>query len=111
MQEPIATPPSRSASAQDPRTASGGQHPERPTGSNPAPSLSIRRGTVSGTPGSRAPPAEETGDSEEEVAPSPNLKRAFTRLQSKASPGSSLLVEGLDIDGKERSTSKKPQPS
>ena len=80
MEEPATTPPSRSASARDPRTTSGGQHSQQPAGSNLAPSSSIRRGTVSGTPGSRAPPAEETGDSEEEVAPSPNLRRAFTRL-------------------------------
>ena len=80
MQEPAATPPSKSASARDPRTASGGQHSGRPAGSNPAPSPSIRRGTVVGTPGSRAPPGEETCDSEEEVVPSPNQRRAFTRL-------------------------------
>ena len=45
------------------------------------------------------------------MAPSPNLRRAFTRLQSKASPGFSSLVGGVDMDGKERSTSKKPRPS
>ena len=111
MEEPVATPPSRSASARDPRTASGRQHSQHPAGSNPAASPSIRKGTGFGTPGSRAPPAEETGDSEEEVAPSPNLNRAFTRLQSKASPGSSLLVGWLDMDGKEKSASKKPRPS
>ena len=111
MEEPVVTPPSRTASARDPRTASGRQHSQHPAGSNPAASPSVRKGTGSGTPGSRAPPAEETGDSEEEVAPSPNLRRAFTRLQSKASPGSSSLVGGLDMDGKEKSASKKPRPS
>ena len=111
MEEPVTTPPSRSASARDPMTASGRQYSQQPAGSNPAASPSIRKGTVSGTPGSRAQPAEETGDSEEEMAPSPNLRRAFTRLQSKASPGSSSLVGGLDMDGKEGSTSKKPRPS
>ena len=111
MEEPAATLPSRSASARDPITALGGQHSQQPVGSNPAPSQSIRRSTVSGTLGSRAPAAEETGDSKEEVAPSPNLRRVFTRLQSKTSPGSSSLVGGLDMDGKDRSTSKKPRPS
>ena len=111
MQEPLATPPPRSASARDPNTASGGQHSEHPAGSNPAPGPSIRRGTISGTPGSRTPRAEETGDLEVEIAPSPNMRRAFTRLQTKASPGSSSLVGGLDHDWKERATPKKPQPS
>ena len=110
MEEPAVTPPSRTASARDPRTASGRQH-SHPAGSNPAASPSVRKGAGSGTPASRAPPAEETGDSEEEVAPSPNLRRAFTRLQSKASPGSSSLVGGLDMDGKEKSASKKPRSS
>ena len=31
-------------------------------------------------------------------------------LQSKAFSGSSSLVGGIDMDGKERSTSKKPRP-
>ena len=80
MGEPAATSPSRSASARYQRTALGGQHSQPAAGSNPAASPSIRRGTVSKTLGSRAPPAEEIDDSEEEVAPSPNLRRAFTRL-------------------------------
>ena len=111
MEEPVATPPSRSASARDPQTALGGSAHSNQPEANPAPSPSIRKGTASETSGSRAPPAEETCDSEEDVAPSPNLRRAFTRLQSKASLGSSSLVGGLDIDWKERSTSKKSQPS
>jgi hypothetical protein len=111
MLEPLRTPPSRTASARDPRTASGGQHLEHPVESNPALSSGIRRGTVSGTPGSRTPRAEETGDSEDEVIPSPNMRRAFTRMQAKASPGSSSLVGGLDRDWKERATPKKPRPS
>ena len=74
MEEPAATPSSRSASARDPKTAFGGQHSQQPARSNLAASPSIRRGTISGTPGSRAPPAKEIGDSEEEVAPSPNLR-------------------------------------
>ena len=42
MEEPVATPPSRSASMRDPRTASGRQHSQQPAGSNPAASPSIR---------------------------------------------------------------------
>jgi hypothetical protein len=55
--------------------------------------------------------AEETGDSEDEVIPSPNMRRAFIRMQAKASPGSSSLVGGLDRNWKERATPKKPRPS
>ena len=111
MNEPAATPPSRSASARNLRTTSGGQHSQPPAGSNPAANPSIWKGTVFGTPGFRAPPTEETDDSDEEVAPSSNLRRAVTRLQSKVSPGCSSLIGGLDTDGKERTTSKKPRPS
>jgi hypothetical protein len=111
MLELLPTPPSRTTSAWDPRIASGGQHSEHPVGSNPALSPSIRRSTLSGTPGSRTPQAEETGDSEDEIAPSPNMRRALTRGQAKASPGSSSLVGGLDRDWKERATPKKPWPS
>jgi hypothetical protein len=111
MVEPLPTPPSRTTSARDPRISSGGQHSEQPAGNNHAPSPSIRRSTISGTPGSRTPRAEETGDSEDEVIPSPNMRRALTRGQAKASPGSSSLVGGLDRDWKERATPKKPRPS
>jgi hypothetical protein len=111
MPEPLPTPPSRTTFTRDPQVASGGQHLEHPAGSNPALSPSIRRSTVSGTPGSRTPRAEETGDSEDEISPSPNMRRALTRGQAKASPGSSSLVGGLDRDWKERATPKKPRPS
>jgi hypothetical protein len=111
MPEPLPTPPSRTTSARDPRISSGGLHSEQPVGNYPAPSPGIRRSTVSGTPGSRTPRAEETGDSEDEVIPSPNMTRALTRGQAKASPGSSSLVGGLDRDWKERTTPKKPRPS
>jgi hypothetical protein len=111
MLEPFPTPPSRTAFAQDPWIASGGQHSEHPAGNNPAPSMGIRSSTVSGTPGSRTPRAEEIGDSEDEVIPSPNMRRALTRMQAKASPGSSSLVGGLNRDWKERAIPKKPRPS
>jgi len=111
MLEPLPTPTSRTASARDPRTASGGQHSEQPAGSNPAPSPGIRRSTISGTPGSWTPRAEETCDLEDEVVPSPNMRRALTRMHAKASPGFSSLVGGLDRDWKERATPKKFRPS
>ena len=111
MLEPLPTPPSRAASVRDPRTALGGQHPERHAGSDPAPTSSTRRSPIFGTPGSRTPRAEETGDLEDEIAPSPNMRRALTRLQNKASLGTSSLVGGLDSHWKERVTPKKLRPS
>jgi hypothetical protein len=80
MLEPLPTPSSRTDSVRDPRTVSGGQHSQQHVGSDPAPIPSIRRSAVSGTPGSRTPRAEETGDSEDEIAPSPNMRQALTRL-------------------------------
>jgi hypothetical protein len=111
MPEPLPTLPSRTTSTRDPRISPGGQRYEQPTGNSPAPSPGIRRSTISGTPGSRTSRAEETGDSEDEIAPSPNMRRALTRGQAKASPGSSSLVGGLDRDWKERATPKKHRPS
>jgi hypothetical protein len=70
----------QTTSARDPRTAPGGQHSEHPVGSDPAPIPSIRRSAISRTPGSRTPRAEETGDSEDKIAPSPNMRRALTQL-------------------------------
>jgi hypothetical protein len=110
MPEPLSTPPSRSTSARGPRVSSGGRHSEQPAGKSPTPSPGIRKSTVSGTPGSRTPRAEETGNSEDEIAPSPNMRRALTRGQAKASPGTSSLVGGFDPEYKER-TPKKSRPS
>jgi hypothetical protein len=95
MLELLPTPPSRTTSVRDPRIASGGQHSEHPVENNPAPNPGIRRSTVSGTPGSRTPRAEETGDSEDEIAPSLNMRRALTRGQAKASLGSSSATRNL----------------
>ena len=61
--------------------------------------------------GGGTPKAEETGDSEDEVAPSPNMRIMLTRLQHVVSPGASSLVGGLDDSYKERATPKKPRPS
>jgi hypothetical protein len=109
--EPLPTPPSRTTSVRDPRTALGRQHSEHLAGSDLGPISSMRRSAISRTPGSRTPRAEETGDSEDEIAPSPNMRRALTRLENKASPGTSSLVSGLDSHWKEGTTPKKPRPS
>jgi hypothetical protein len=110
MPEQLLTPPSRTTSTREPRVSSGGRHSEQPAGKSPTPSPGIRKSAVSGTPGSRTPRAEETGDSEDEIAPSLNMRRALTRGQAKASPGTSSFIGGLDPDYKEW-TPKKPQPS
>ena len=55
--------------------------------------------------------ADRTGDSEEEIDPSPNVRRILTRLQHVASPGTSSLSGGLDASYKEKATPKKPRPS
>jgi hypothetical protein len=110
MPEPLPTPPSRTTSARETWVSSSGRHSEQPPGKSPTPSPGIRKSAISGMLGSRTPQAEEIGDSEDEIAPSPNMRRALTRGQAKASPGTSSLVGGLDPDYKER-TPKKPRPS
>jgi hypothetical protein len=110
MSEHLLTPPSQTTSTLDPRVSSGGRHSEQLAKKSPTPSPGIRKSTVSGTPGSRTLRVEETGDSEDEIAPSPNMRRALMRGQAKASPGTSSLVGGLDPDYKER-TPKKLRPS
>ena len=101
MLEPANTPPSRATSVRDLGTISSRQHPKQHTGNDPAQTLSTQRTFVSGTPCSRTPRAEETGDSEDKISPSPNMRQALTRLQKKASPGNSSLVGGLDSHWKE----------
>jgi hypothetical protein len=110
MLEPLPTPPSRTTSTREPRVSSSGRHSGQPAGKSPTPSPGIRKSVVFGTPGSRAPRAEEIGDSEDGIAPSPNMRRALTRGQAKASLGASSFVGGLDPNYKER-TPKKPRPS
>ena len=79
--------------------------------SDPAPTPSIRRSLISRTSGSRTPWAEETSDSEDKIAPSPNMRRGLSRLQNKASSGTSSLVGGFDNHWKEKTTPKKTRPS
>ena len=87
--EQWAPPPSHAMSAKDPRTTSVscGRNRERTTGSDPSPvqsspkekkaSGAARSGSGDGS--SKDPPA--AGNFEEEIAPSPNMRRVFTRLQ------------------------------
>ena len=92
----------------DPRMASisGGCNPEPRTGSDPFRIQSVRKGnTVSGTP-----EPEGAGDSEEEIAPSPNMRRVLTRIQGwkMASPGGgSSAVSGPASHSKEGAAQKK----
>ena len=111
MLEPAPTPPSRATSVRDPRTVLCGQHPEQHTVNDPAQTPSTRRSPISRIRDSRTPRAKETSDLEDKIAPSPNMRRALTRVQKKASPGTSSLVGGLDNHWKERATPKKPRPS
>ena len=102
---------SRAASRQEPELHECSCPPEPPTGNDPAQTSTSRRNPASQTPGDRTPRAEETGDSEDEIAPSPNMRRVLTRLQNVVSPGASTLVGGLDASYKEKATLKKPRPS
>ena len=113
MASPLPPPPSRAASSRDPRTASGGRNPELATGSDPSPVRSIRMGTVSGTPGTVSgtpgtgtPRTERTADSDDEVAPSPNMRRMLTRLQKASPGGGSSVISGIGSHQK-----KKPRSS
>ena len=52
--------------------------PEPPTKSNPTQTLNSRRNSASHAHGDRTPKAEETNDSEDKIAPSPNTRRVLT---------------------------------
>ena len=111
--EPYAPPPSRAASTRDPRTASvsGGQNPEQLTKSDLSPIQSVRNeNTISGTPRSGTPEPEGAGDSEEEIAPSPNMRRVLTRQQEwkmASSGGGSSAISGPTSHSKEGAALKK----
>jgi hypothetical protein len=103
MAGPIPQPPSRAASSRDARATpiTGHQDPVEHLGDNLSPIRSDRKGsgtlgtifgtpgTVSGPPGSGTPRAEGTGNSEDEIAPSPNMRRVLTRLQRASEVGGS----------------------
>ena len=87
----VGAPPSHAMSARDPRTTSVscGRNRERTTGSDPSSGQSSRKEKkASGTArsksgdGIREDPSA-AGDSEDEIAPSPNMRRVFTRLQER----------------------------
>ena len=102
---------SRTASRQD----TEGRHqcscpPDPPAGTNLAQTPTSRRTPAAQTPTDRTPRTEGTGDSEEEVEPSPNVRRVLTRLHHVASPGASSLAGGLEDNYKE-ATPKRTPPS
>jgi hypothetical protein len=101
MTSPRLQPPSRAASSWDPRAtpSSGRQDPVQHLGDDLSPIRSVRKGsrtpgivsgtlgtvsgmpgTISGPPGSGISRVEGAGDSEDEIAPSPNMRRVLTRL-------------------------------
>ena len=110
--------PSHAMSARDPRTASVscGRNRERTTGNDPSPGQSSRKekkasGTVRSRSGdgSKENPAT-AGDSEEEIAPSPNMRRVFTRLQERrllTPRGGSSAISGPASQPKDRTAPKK----
>ena len=102
---------SRAASHQESEIPLCSCPPESPTRNDPAQTPTSRQNPASQTPGDRTPRAEKTRDSENEVVPSPNMRRVLTRFQNVASPGASSLVGGLDANDKEKATPKKPRPS
>ena len=85
--------------------------PDPPAGPDLAQTPTSRQNPVSRTDGDRTPRAEGTGDSEEEVDPSPTVRRVLTRLRHVSSPGTSTLNGGLDASYKEKATPKKPRSS
>ena len=93
MLEAAHTPTCRAALIKDPVTVLDERRREPQTGNNPAQTPTSHRSPVSGTLGTRTPKAEDAGDFEDDIfAPSPNMRRVLTRLQKKASPGTSSLI-------------------
>jgi len=74
-------------------------------------SVSGTPGTVSGPPGSGTPRAEGASDSEDEIAPSPNMKRVLTRLQRALEAGGSSAANSLGSHMKEGAAQKKHRSS
>ena len=107
-------PPSRAASSRDPRTtpSSGHGNPVQHLGDDQSPPLSVRMGTpVAGIPHSGSRRAEGASDSEEEVAPSPNMRRMLTRLQRGSGAGGSSAANNPSSQTKEGATQKKHRSS
>ena len=102
---------SRAVSTREPEFPERSGLPEPPTGIHHAQTPTSTRNPASQGQGGGTPRAEETGDSEDEVASSPNMRSMLTRLQHVVSLGASSLVGGLEDSYKERATPKKPRPS
>ena len=116
--DPWAPPPSHAMSTRDPRTTSVscGRNRERPTGSDPSPGQSSRKekkafgAARSGSGDGSGEDPDVAGDSEEEIAPSPNMKRVFTRLQERrllTPGGGSSAISGLASESKDGTAPKK----
>ena len=111
---PAPQPPSRAAFSRDPRTtpSSGRQEQVQHLGDKLFPLRSVRRGsTVSGTPRFETLRAEGVSDLEEEVAPSPNMRRMLTRLQRVLEAGGSSAANSPGSHTKEGVAQKKHRSS
>ena len=104
---------SKAFSIRDPELPARSEVPEPPTRGHLAQTPTSRLTPAAQTPVNRTPRAEGSGDSEEEIEidPSPNVRRALTRLQHVGSPGTSVLSSGLDASYKEKATPKKHRSS
>ena len=104
---------SRAVSIREPEPPVRSGVPESTTGGPLAHTPTSRLTPAARTPVNRTPRAEGAGDSEEEIEvdPSPNVRRALTRLQHVGSPGTSVLSSGLDASYREKATPKKHRPS
>ena len=109
MVSPFPQPPSRAAPSRDPWTtpSSGGQDPVQHLGDDFSPLRSVRKGsTISGTPRTKG-----EGDSEDEIAPSPNMRKLHTRLQRALEGGGSSAANNPGSHAKERVAQKKHRSS
>ena len=110
MTSPAPQPPSKALLAEIP--SSGCQDPVQQLEDELSPLRSVRRGsTVSGTPRSETPKAEGAGDSEEEIAPSLNMRRMLTRLQRVSEAAGSSTANSPGSHTKEGAAQKKHRSS
>jgi len=68
-------------------------------------------GTVSGPPGFGTPRVEGAGDSEDEIALSPNMRRVLRRLQRASEVGGSFAANSPGSHTKEGVAQKKHRSS
>ena len=103
-------PLSKAVSSRDPwaTLSSGRRDPVQHLGDDQSPPRSVRMGnTVSGTPRSGTPRVEGAGDSEEDIAPSPNMRRVLTRLQRASEMEGSSAANSPGSHTKEGAAQKK----